>query len=135
MTFGSPAINGRKRIIFFKKAPSWEPVRFSLAFDRRIAAKHYDPWVKFLETALNRDSGSMGFKMRSKRTLRKIEAMCSTETDVYECDACMWMVNVASTKALSEVEMDFKAHNCDNNSLSKTLAATDGNNRDTVPVR
>jgi hypothetical protein len=72
--------------------------------------------------------------MRSKRTLRKIEAMCSPEIDVYECDACMWMVNVASTKALHEVEMDFNVHNCDKYSLSKMLAATTGHNPDTMPV-
>jgi len=72
--------------------------------------------------------------MRSKRTLRKIEAMCSAEMDVYECDACMWMVNVASTRGLYEVEMDFKVHKCDNNSLSKILAGTAGNNPDTMPV-
>jgi len=72
--------------------------------------------------------------MASKRTLKKIEAMCSAEIDVYECDACMWMVNVASTKALYEVEMEFKVHNCDNNSLSKMLAAAAGKNPDTMPV-
>jgi hypothetical protein len=72
--------------------------------------------------------------MKNKRTLKKIEAMCSNEIDVYECDACMWMVNVASTKALEEVEIDFKVHNCDNNSVSKMLAATAGNIPETMPV-
>jgi hypothetical protein len=77
----------------------------------------------------------VGYEMRRKRTLKKIEAMCRTDVDVYECDACMWMVNVASTKAVYEVEMDFKVHNCDNNSLSKMLASTARNSFDTMSVR
>jgi len=72
--------------------------------------------------------------MRNKRTLRKIDAMCRADIDVCKCDACMWMVNVASARVLCEVETDFKAHDCDKYSLLTMLSGKERNKPDTMQV-
>ena len=64
--------------------------------------------------------------MNERRTLRKIEAMCTDKTDVYECNCCLWLAYVAPTKSLHEIEMDFRVHDCNKNSLAKMLSTTPG---------
>jgi hypothetical protein len=61
--------------------------------------------------------------LRGKRTLRKIEAMCTDKLDVYECDSCLWMAHVPPTQSFDEIEMDFRVHDCKKHSLSKMLEA------------
>jgi len=60
--------------------------------------------------------------MNETRTLKKIEAMCTDNTDVYECTSCLWLAYVPPSRTFEEVEMDFKAHNCNKNSLSNILS-------------
>ena len=60
--------------------------------------------------------------MNEKRTLKKIEAMCTDNTDVYECTGCMWLAYVPPSRTFQEVEMEFKVHNCNKNSISHILS-------------
>jgi hypothetical protein len=62
--------------------------------------------------------------MAGKRTLRKLEAMCTHNTDVYECNCCLWLAYVRPSTSFEEVEIDFKVHECNENSLSQILSAT-----------
>ena len=62
--------------------------------------------------------------MNEKRTLKKIEAMCMDNTDVYECTSCLWLAYVPTSKTFEEVEMDFEVHKCNKHSLSEILNPT-----------
>ena len=57
--------------------------------------------------------------MRGKRKLLTIEAMSTSARYVYECDLCIWMMQVSSDHSFSDVQAAFDAHDCKDNSLQK----------------
>lgn len=56
------------------------------------------------------------------RQLRKVEALSSEREHVYECDSCVWVVNVNPERHPDEVQMEFDEHKCEEHSLSSTRA-------------
>jgi hypothetical protein len=46
------------------------------------------------------------------RQLRKVEALSSDREHVYECDSCLWVVNVHPDRHPDEIEAEFNEHNC-----------------------
>ena len=59
--------------------------------------------------------------MRGKRVLRKVEGISTDTEHVYECDSCIWMVNVSPDRSFSEIQAEFEGHDCKENSLKKPI--------------
>ena len=59
--------------------------------------------------------------MRGKRVLRKVESISTDTEHVYESDSCIWMVNVSRDRSLSEIQVEFEGHDCEDNSLKKPI--------------
>lgn len=57
--------------------------------------------------------------MRGKRKLSKIEFMSNDSNQVYECDACAWMLNSPLERTLSDIQSEFDSHDCKENSLKR----------------
>jgi hypothetical protein len=57
--------------------------------------------------------------MRGKPNLRKIEVLSTETVAVYECDACSWMLDAPTEMTLSEIETEFRDHDCKQNALNK----------------
>jgi hypothetical protein len=52
------------------------------------------------------------------RQLRKVEALSNDSEHVYECDACVWVVNVKPHRHPDEIQMEFDGHKCEEHPLS-----------------
>lgn len=46
------------------------------------------------------------------RKLRKVDGRSNALMSVYECDSCLWLVNVLYQTKLTDVELKFAAHDC-----------------------
>jgi hypothetical protein len=46
------------------------------------------------------------------RKLRKVLGRSNALMTVYECDSCLWLVNVAYEKKLPEVQLRYDTHDC-----------------------
>jgi hypothetical protein len=46
------------------------------------------------------------------RKLRKVQGRSNALMTVYECDSCLWLVNVAYEKKLPEVQLRYDTHDC-----------------------
>ena len=46
------------------------------------------------------------------RKLRKVDGRSNALMSVYECDSCLWLVNVLHPTKLTDVELKFDAHDC-----------------------
>jgi len=46
------------------------------------------------------------------RQLRKIEALSNEREHVYECDSCVWVVNVHPERHPDEIQAEFNEHDC-----------------------
>jgi hypothetical protein len=57
--------------------------------------------------------------MRGKRSLRKIEAMSTNTTHVYECGSCSWMMEISADRNFSEIHAEFDGHDCKENLLKE----------------
>ena len=46
------------------------------------------------------------------RKLRKVVGRSNALMSVYECDSCLWLLNVVYQTNLTDVELKFAAHDC-----------------------
>jgi hypothetical protein len=57
--------------------------------------------------------------MEGKRVLKKLRSMSTVSTEVYECEACAWMLRVPVGGDQNDVQAEFGRHDCKANSLKK----------------
>jgi hypothetical protein len=50
--------------------------------------------------------------MVADRKLRKVLGRSNALMTVYECDSCLWIVNVPYEKKLAETQSKFDTHDC-----------------------
>ena len=50
--------------------------------------------------------------MLGYRKIRKVPGRSNALMTVYECDSCLWLVNVPYEKKLTETELKFAEHDC-----------------------
>jgi hypothetical protein len=50
--------------------------------------------------------------MIEDRKLRKVQARSNALMTVYECDSCLWLINVPYEKKLVETQAKFEIHDC-----------------------
>jgi len=61
--------------------------------------------------------------MIADRKLRKVLGRSNALMTVYECDSCLWIVNVPYEKKLPEVQLRYDTHDC----TEKPLRQKSGN--------
>jgi hypothetical protein len=46
------------------------------------------------------------------RKLRKVESRSNALMSMYECDSCLWVVNLFYERNFAEVQLKFDGHDC-----------------------
>jgi len=61
-------------------------------------------------------------QMLPSRKLRKVQGRSNALMTVYECDSCLWIVNVPYEKKLPEVQLKYDIHDCGEKPLRQRSA-------------
>jgi hypothetical protein len=61
--------------------------------------------------------------MLGYRKIRKVPGRSNALMTVYECDSCLWLVNVPYEKKLADTELKFAAHDCQEKPFRQKRAA------------